>query len=201
MIGPVGLAETISTWIALLRRRGAAAVVARRRRGSRRARRRYQSGASQRLTKPGPAISARSTCGSARRRAPRAPPRSRAAACRPRAGEPHRDVRRVVAVRRLARPLERDGRARRLAERRLEPLDRLAACLRVVVTPLCTGVDEDDPGQERQLNIQIDEKHLAGVYANFANISFSELRVHGHVRADRPRGLGGRRSPGSSSPA
>ena len=36
-------------------------------------------------------------------------------------------------------------------------------------------MDEDDSGQEeRQLNIQIDEKHLAGAYANFANISFSE---------------------------
>ena len=35
-------------------------------------------------------------------------------------------------------------------------------------------MDEDEPGQERQLNIQIDEKHLAGTYANFANISFSE---------------------------
>ena len=35
-------------------------------------------------------------------------------------------------------------------------------------------MEEDDPGQERQLNIQIDEKHLAGTYANFANISFSE---------------------------
>ncbi len=36
-------------------------------------------------------------------------------------------------------------------------------------------MDEDDPGQEeRQLNIQIDEKHLAGAYANFANISFSD---------------------------
>jgi hypothetical protein len=33
-------------------------------------------------------------------------------------------------------------------------------------------VEESD--QERQLNIQIDEKHLAGAYANFANISFSE---------------------------
>ena len=32
----------------------------------------------------------------------------------------------------------------------------------------------EEPGQERQLNIQIDEKHLAGAYANFANISFSE---------------------------
>ena len=32
----------------------------------------------------------------------------------------------------------------------------------------------DDAGTERQLNIQIDEKHLAGSYANFANISFSD---------------------------
>jgi Protein of unknown function (DUF3467) len=35
-------------------------------------------------------------------------------------------------------------------------------------------VDEDDPTQERQLNIQIAEEHLSGVYANFANISFSD---------------------------
>jgi Protein of unknown function (DUF3467) len=35
-------------------------------------------------------------------------------------------------------------------------------------------VDEDGSGQERQLNIQIDEKHLAGSYANFANVSFSD---------------------------
>ncbi len=32
----------------------------------------------------------------------------------------------------------------------------------------------DDPGPERQLNIQIDPGLLVGVYANFANISFSE---------------------------
>ena len=35
-------------------------------------------------------------------------------------------------------------------------------------------MEEDDPGQERQLNIQIAEEYLAGVYANFANISFSD---------------------------
>ncbi len=28
--------------------------------------------------------------------------------------------------------------------------------------------------QERQLNIHLDPEHLAGVYANFANISFSD---------------------------
>jgi hypothetical protein len=32
----------------------------------------------------------------------------------------------------------------------------------------------EESGQDRQLNIQIDEKHLAGSYANFANISFSD---------------------------
>jgi hypothetical protein len=34
-------------------------------------------------------------------------------------------------------------------------------------------VDEDDP-QQRQLNIHLDPEHLAGVYSNFANISFSD---------------------------
>jgi hypothetical protein len=29
-------------------------------------------------------------------------------------------------------------------------------------------------GQERQLNIQVDPQHLGGVYANFANVSFSD---------------------------
>lgn len=32
---------------------------------------------------------------------------------------------------------------------------------------------EDDP-QERQLNIHLDPENLAGVYANFANVSFSD---------------------------
>ncbi len=32
----------------------------------------------------------------------------------------------------------------------------------------------DSEGQERQLNIHIDPQYLAGVYANFANISFSD---------------------------
>ena len=32
---------------------------------------------------------------------------------------------------------------------------------------------DDDP-QERQLNIQLDPENLAGVYANFANVSFSD---------------------------
>jgi hypothetical protein len=31
-----------------------------------------------------------------------------------------------------------------------------------------------DEGQERQLNIHMDPENLAGVYANFANISFSD---------------------------
>jgi hypothetical protein len=32
----------------------------------------------------------------------------------------------------------------------------------------------EESGSERQLNIQINEEHLAGAYANFANISFSD---------------------------
>jgi len=32
----------------------------------------------------------------------------------------------------------------------------------------------EEQGAERQLNIQIGEKHLAGTYANFANVSFSD---------------------------
>jgi uncharacterized protein DUF3467 len=32
----------------------------------------------------------------------------------------------------------------------------------------------DDEGSERQLNIHLDPEHLAGVYANFANITFSD---------------------------
>jgi hypothetical protein len=32
----------------------------------------------------------------------------------------------------------------------------------------------DDGGQERQLNIHLDPENMAGVYANFANISFSD---------------------------
>ena len=32
----------------------------------------------------------------------------------------------------------------------------------------------EESGSERQLNIQINEEHLAGSYANFANISFSD---------------------------
>jgi hypothetical protein len=32
----------------------------------------------------------------------------------------------------------------------------------------------EDEAQGRQLNIHLDPEHLAGVYANFANISFSD---------------------------
>jgi uncharacterized protein DUF3467 len=32
----------------------------------------------------------------------------------------------------------------------------------------------DDEGRERQLNIHLDPDNLAGVYANFANVSFSD---------------------------
>jgi hypothetical protein len=32
----------------------------------------------------------------------------------------------------------------------------------------------EEEGPDRQLNIQIDQAHLAGVYTNFANVSFSD---------------------------
>lgn len=32
----------------------------------------------------------------------------------------------------------------------------------------------EDDSQERQLNIHLDPENLAGVYANFANVSFSD---------------------------
>jgi hypothetical protein len=32
----------------------------------------------------------------------------------------------------------------------------------------------DDDAQERQLNIHLDPEQMAGVYANFANVSFSD---------------------------
>ena len=32
----------------------------------------------------------------------------------------------------------------------------------------------EDEAQERQLNIHLDPENLAGVYANFANVSFSD---------------------------
>jgi len=32
----------------------------------------------------------------------------------------------------------------------------------------------DDEAQERQLNLHLDPQNLAGVYANFANVSFSD---------------------------
>ena len=32
----------------------------------------------------------------------------------------------------------------------------------------------EDEGRERQLNIHLDPDNLAGVYANFANVSFSD---------------------------
>ena len=32
----------------------------------------------------------------------------------------------------------------------------------------------DEDSRERQLNIHLDPEHIAGVYANFANVSFSD---------------------------
>jgi hypothetical protein len=62
VIGPVGLAETISIWMCSFVAAEPAPYSAPAASISVSASR-YQAGASQRLTKPGPAISARSTCG------------------------------------------------------------------------------------------------------------------------------------------
>jgi hypothetical protein len=62
-------------------------------------------------------------------------------------------------------------------------------------------VDEDDPGEERQLNIQIDEKHLAGAYANFANISFSDYEFTLTFARIDHEASDGEVVPGSSSRA
>ena len=35
-------------------------------------------------------------------------------------------------------------------------------------------VEDDNGSQERQVNIHVDPEHMGGVYANFANISFSD---------------------------
>ena len=35
-------------------------------------------------------------------------------------------------------------------------------------------MEGEGEGEERQLNIHVDPEHLAGVYTNFANISFSD---------------------------
>ena len=117
VIGPVGFAETISTCtrfsrVARSRRRRRHG----RRPGSRRAHRDTRPRVSQRLTNPGPAISARSTSASSLACSTSCSAISRGGCFRsPR--EPHRDVRRVVPVLGVAGALEHDVRARRLAER------------------------------------------------------------------------------------
>ena len=54
-------------------------------------------------------------------------------------------------------------------------------------------MDEESP--DRQLNIHVDPEHLAGVYANFATVSFSDYEFTITFARDRPRGRG-RRGPG-----
>jgi len=66
---------------------------------------------------------------------------------------------------------------------------------------------DDDP-QERQLNIQLDPENLAGVYANFANVSFSDYEftltfarmAHEVEEGDLPTREGIRNLPEQDSP-
>jgi hypothetical protein len=49
-----------------------------------------------------------------------------------------------------------------------------------------------DEEQERRLNIQCDSEHLAGTYANFANVSFSDYEFTlTFARIDHESGGGG----------
>ena len=85
---------------------------------------------------------------------------------------PQRDVRRIVAVRGIARPLELDGRAGELREAFREAGNGVRGRVRERVTPV-VSLGVDDEAQERQLNIHLDPEQMAGVYANFANVTFS----------------------------
>ena len=107
-IGPVGLAETISTWT---RSRRSAEPAPKPEPASRISAERLSEPARQqeRLRKPGPATSARSTTGRAAPRR-RAPPRARAAACASGA-RPRARVGRVVAVLGIGWPLQLDAAA------------------------------------------------------------------------------------------
>src|SRR5262249_36143956 len=59
---------------------------------------------------------------------------------------------------------DRDGEDRDLAARERT----------VLHGPLVSKAAMDESPPERQLNIHMDPQHLAGVYANFANITFSD---------------------------
>ena len=104
-----------------------------------------------------------------------------------RLGGAHRDVGREVAVRPVLRPLELDLRARNFTDprrqalhgalrhpphdsrgRRLAPAAICRSSMALVSSRLM------DESSERQLNIHMEPQHLAGVYANFANITFSD---------------------------
>ena len=71
-------------------------------------------------------------------------------------------------MRRIGRPFERDLRACRLGERGGEAVQSGPGGHPVIVGPM-----EQEP-DERQLNLHLDPEHLAGVYANFANVGFSD---------------------------
>jgi hypothetical protein len=56
----------------------------------------------------------------------------------------------------------------------------------------------ESDGQERRLNIHIDPEQLAGVYANFANVSFSDYEFTvTFVRIDHEGGGEGGEIPGA----
>ena len=101
-------------------------------------------------------------------------------------GRAQRDVRREIAVSRILGAFELDSFAQLLSDASGEPLDGARQGLPVARTSrptIATGRNthaalvssrQMDDGPERQLNIHMDPANLAGVYANFANITFSD---------------------------
>jgi len=75
-------------------------------------------------------------------------------------------------VGRVLRPFELDGDAHRPRDLRLKALYRLCRHGTNLAAVWSRGMDDDST--ERQLNIHMDPALLAGVYANFANITFSD---------------------------
>jgi hypothetical protein len=109
-------------------------------------------------------VDLRNARGQLRRKLPRRPPRL--------LGGAKRDIRGEIAVGRVLRPLELDVGAHRRRDLRLNTLYGRSRHARNLPRVWSAGMDDDS--NERQLNIHMDPALLAGVYANFANITFSD---------------------------
>ena len=153
----------------------------------------YQAGASQRLTKPGPAISARSTSGSALAWATSSSAIARGGLLA-RAGEPQRDVGRVVAVRGVAGPLERDvGPAQpRRARPRAARSPQRASISRSRRHAVIVGMWTRTAPARSASSTSRSTRSISPALRELRQRLVLRLRVHAHVRPHRPRGRGGR---------